>query len=205
MKMNHEKEDLRVKRTKKSIYEAFIALVNDKGFDAITIQEIADYAMINRTTFYAHFQDKHDLADQILLRTFERLGESKNYELMNENGQIQLTDIHDTITNMLLNIKKEAHFYSLVLDNIDLAVLKRYFTQFIRNQYKDIVKRLKIMEQDMEIPLEVVGEYSASIFLSLIRWWLDHDMEYPEDKLAHLLIKLIGNANLTILGIEILQ
>ena len=56
-----KKIDLRVKRTNKMIMEAFIHLVEAKGYDNITIQEIADEAMINRATFYSHFKDKQDL------------------------------------------------------------------------------------------------------------------------------------------------
>lgn len=56
-----KKIDLRVKRTNKMIMEAFIHLVEQKGYDNITVQEIADEAMINRATFYAHFKDKQDL------------------------------------------------------------------------------------------------------------------------------------------------
>ena len=61
-----KKIDLRVKRTNKMIMEAFIHLVEAKGYDNITIQEIADEAMINRATFYSHFKDKQSM----LLRLF---------------------------------------------------------------------------------------------------------------------------------------
>src|ERR1700690_4310369 len=57
-------EDLRVRRTHKMIREAFFALVQEKGFDAVTIQAIVDRAMVNRATFYRHYQDKYDLANR---------------------------------------------------------------------------------------------------------------------------------------------
>lgn len=58
-----KKVDLRVKRTHKMIIEAFIRLVEERGYDDLTVQEIADEAMINRATFYAHFKNKQDLYD----------------------------------------------------------------------------------------------------------------------------------------------
>lgn len=58
-------EDMRVRRTKQNIIKAFIALTKKKSIDAITIQEIANKAMVNRATFYAHYHDKQDLYDQI--------------------------------------------------------------------------------------------------------------------------------------------
>lgn len=51
-------EDMRVRRTKQKIIKAFIALTKEKSIDAITIQEIANKAMLNRATFYAHYHDK---------------------------------------------------------------------------------------------------------------------------------------------------
>ncbi|WP_020429115.1 TetR/AcrR family transcriptional regulator, partial [Paenibacillus riograndensis] len=70
-----KKTDLRILRTKQSIRTAFIALIQEKGYEAITIQDIADRAMINRNTFYLHYENKPDL-----LNTYmdELLGELKN-------------------------------------------------------------------------------------------------------------------------------
>ena len=56
---------MRVRRTKQNIIKAFIALTKEKSIDAITIQEIANKAMVNRATFYAYYHDKQDLYDQI--------------------------------------------------------------------------------------------------------------------------------------------
>lgn len=56
---------MRVKRTKQNIIHAFIELTKEKNIIAITVQEIAQKAMINRATFYAHYRDKQDLYQQI--------------------------------------------------------------------------------------------------------------------------------------------
>ncbi len=53
--------DLRVVRTKTAIRNAFVELIEEKGFDAITVKDITTKANINRGTFYAHYQDKFDL------------------------------------------------------------------------------------------------------------------------------------------------
>lgn len=49
-------EDPRVLRTRQLIRTAFRDLLQKKGFDAITIKDIAQEATINRATFYAHFR-----------------------------------------------------------------------------------------------------------------------------------------------------
>lgn len=46
------KRDRRVNKTKKAIYQAFLQLLNDKGYDATTVQDIIDLADVGRSTFY---------------------------------------------------------------------------------------------------------------------------------------------------------
>ena len=59
-------DDLRVIKTRKAIRAAFVSLLLEKGFAAITIQDIADRALVNRKTFYRHYADKYELAAQIV-------------------------------------------------------------------------------------------------------------------------------------------
>src|SRR5438477_4624508 len=53
--------DPRVKRTRKLLQEALLALLAEKNFDAVTVQDIAERSTINRATFYGHFVDKYEL------------------------------------------------------------------------------------------------------------------------------------------------
>jgi AcrR family transcriptional regulator len=70
-------EDLRVRRTRMLIQKAFVELLEEKGFQSITIQDIADRAMVNRATFYAHFADKCALFEYSMREMFRQTLESK--------------------------------------------------------------------------------------------------------------------------------
>ena len=67
-----QRVDRRVKRTRRIVEEAFQDLLREKKFRDITVQDIADRADVNRATFYAHFQDKYDLLDQLLRERFRK-------------------------------------------------------------------------------------------------------------------------------------
>ena len=67
-----EKTDPRVKRTRDLIQRAFMELLQERGFEAIRVQDIAERATINRATFYAHFVDKFALFDALLDTMFQR-------------------------------------------------------------------------------------------------------------------------------------
>lgn len=56
--------DLRVRRTRQLIHQAFMELMAEKNFQAITVQDITSRAMVNRSTFYDHYVDKYALLEQ---------------------------------------------------------------------------------------------------------------------------------------------
>src|SRR5580698_8675572 len=58
--------DPRVTRTKNLIRDALKALLLEKNFESISVQDIAERATVNRATFYAHFQDKFALLDVVI-------------------------------------------------------------------------------------------------------------------------------------------
>ena len=54
-------EDRRIMRSKRALRQALIALLEERGFDSITVNDLCDRADLNRGTFYNHFRDKENL------------------------------------------------------------------------------------------------------------------------------------------------
>lgn len=67
-----EKLDPRVKRTRQLLDQAFLEVVTEKGFQAVTVQDITEKAGVNRATFYAHFPDKYALLDYSVRQGFRQ-------------------------------------------------------------------------------------------------------------------------------------
>ena len=83
-----EKLDPRVIRTRQMLDQAFLDLLAEKGFDAISVQDVTARAGVNRATFYAHFQDKFALLDYSIRESFReeiktRLLESCHFSMDN--------------------------------------------------------------------------------------------------------------------------
>jgi AcrR family transcriptional regulator len=68
-----ETADPRVRRSRHMLFEALIKLLNQKEFNDISIQEIADEAKLNRATFYLHFPDKNALLQAMTAERFREL------------------------------------------------------------------------------------------------------------------------------------
>ncbi len=63
--------DPRIKRTRELLVKALMELMQEKSFQAITVQDIAERATINRVTFYAHFEDKSALLEYMMAVAFQ--------------------------------------------------------------------------------------------------------------------------------------
>lgn len=76
--------DLRIQRTQKSIKQAFFELIEEEGFDHISVKDITARAMISRNTFYLHYSDKFDLlnkiCDEIVFKLFLGVGKQLRRE-----------------------------------------------------------------------------------------------------------------------------
>src|SRR5207237_7693949 len=69
-----DKVDRRIRRTRDRLGDALIELVKEKGFEAVTVQEVLDHAQVGRSTFYAHYRDKDDLFFSDLEEFLEAMG-----------------------------------------------------------------------------------------------------------------------------------
>src|SRR5438067_959504 len=69
-----EKVDRRIRRTRDRLGDALLELVKEKGFDAVTVQDVLDRAQVGRSTFYEHYRDKDDLFFSDLEQFLESMG-----------------------------------------------------------------------------------------------------------------------------------
>lgn len=98
--------DIRKVRTRKSIIDSFIELLQKKRFESIKISDITNKAMINRATFYYHFADKYELfevvtRESLLKNVRSELAENKNFcENTLKNVFLSLTQFHNELSDM---------------------------------------------------------------------------------------------------------
>jgi AcrR family transcriptional regulator len=71
--MSQSGKNVRLRRTQTLLREALIALIEERGFDALTIGELTERAMVSRAAFYRNYQDKYDLVDQIFAEAMHAL------------------------------------------------------------------------------------------------------------------------------------
>ncbi|KPG71166.1 TetR/AcrR family transcriptional regulator [Enterococcus sp. RIT-PI-f] len=198
-----KKTDLRVQRTNKLIVDAFIHLVEKKGYEQVTVQDIADEAMINRATFYAHYKDKQDLYERIFDLALDSFSEILSSEDIVQGNRIRLKNVETTMTAIFQHIHDNRQFYLTIMDGSAIEVIRQKLGILLPMRYAEIFSSLRITESDIDVPLDFVIEYITSIFVGTLHWWLTAETTMPPNQLAKLVIKLVANGHLTVLGIEI--
>jgi AcrR family transcriptional regulator len=183
------KLDPRVRRTRLHLREALIGLIAEKGFDATTVQDITDRAMLNRATFYLHYADKHDLLQRTLQAALDDLAD----ETIFSAGAGEDPDEHPAlgpITRMLEHVAARAEFYRVLLGEGGVLLC----TSQLRDQLVNLARKWMVaLDADAEgslVPMEIVVNFLGSAYLGTITWWLENDMPYEPDYLARQLMQL---------------
>ena len=114
MSKKQKKLDPRVVRTRQLLRDALVSLIEEKGFDALTVQDIADRAALNRATFYLHYQDKQDLLVKSLRDAIDELmadiGASTD-----EHGQLVFDESPRPIKAVFEHVAQHARFYRVMM------------------------------------------------------------------------------------------
>ena len=130
-------EDLRVYKTNQSIKWAFIDLVEEKGFDHVSVKDICAKALINRNTFYLHYYDKVDLLNKIVSEVFIEQEKSIN-SLKKESTINDRESIKKGFIATLNSFYKEIEFYRVILLDSNMSGHIDKYASHLRNQLSRI-------------------------------------------------------------------
>jgi len=181
-----EKVDRRVRRTKKSLEDALIALTLEKEYDEITIQEITERADVGYRTFFRHYSDKDELLKDVLDTTMMELR-----ELMTPPSPEILVD-----PNFKAAVFKEGVIlFRHVQEHCDLyRVLLRSERTFIESVMAFAIQGMEANLGSLvapDISIEIMANHMAWATLALVRWWLDSDMLYSPEVMGEYSFRLV--------------
>src|SRR5215208_5419659 len=131
-------EDLRVRRTRKLLKQALIELTIEKGFAAVTVQDIADRAMVNRATFYRHYLDKYDLLDQYMREVYDMTASQAEIPIASP----QYADFAKPpagLINLLEHIQQHADFYRVMLGKQGDPAFVQNIQQYIEKRFRSLL------------------------------------------------------------------
>jgi AcrR family transcriptional regulator len=174
--------DRRTQRTRQALSHALIALIQDKRYDAITVQDICDRANVGRSTFYAHYQDKDDL----LASNFQQVMESLGQPLAYRDGQLTFH-----IAPLFEHVEGHHHLYKALLWGGGMEVLMRAGQKQWSQQIEQYVEALLKDGRQPAVPIQVVAVYLAGSLQTLLLWWLEHKMPHTPERMDEMFQQLV--------------
>lgn len=161
--MGKQLEDRRVGRTKRRLKEALLALIQERGYEAITIEELSARADVGRSTFYSHFTSKDDL----LFAGFDVWLRSLTVP---PAGAGAARRFHFSLP-LLRHIREQRRFFQ--------ATIARGGNAAVRRRTTELFAELARIELDRMRPTDDRGRREgeahavAGAFLALAAWWLN--------------------------------
>jgi len=172
-----EIQDRRVKRTQHLLARALIALTLEKGYEAVTIRDITERADIGYATFFRHYHDKDELLKDVLDVVLT--------ELIDLLGSTQPAADPTTIGVLLFRYVQEQS------EVIRVLLMRHTLLQRIIEIATQNVVSEHTFLPDSVVPLEIAAYHIVASSISLIQWWLDHQMPYPPERMGVIYHELI--------------
>jgi AcrR family transcriptional regulator len=181
---SNKKTDARVRRTRDALGDALIALMQEKPFDTITVQDVLDRAHVSRSTFYSHYSDKDDLLMSDAEEFFEALSTALSAR---EDKSDRVFPVKEFFTHLA----EVQPFYKALVksgkfqENMELA--RGHFA-------RGIERRLAELPRGRSIPgseLPAIAFTHAGALLSLLTWWLDRGMREPPSQMDDLFHRMV--------------
>lgn len=174
--MAHIGHDRRSQRTQQALMEALLGLLVEKHYDEISIHEIADRANVGRSTFYAHFPTK----DELLKSGFERALDLL-VQRVGVDGSDQVLRL-DT-TDFFRHARGHHAIFRTLVWGSGLQLLTGDGHETLSAKLQERLAQILAGKPEPSIPLPVVACSLAGTLLILLKWWLDHKMPYPPERM----------------------
>lgn len=187
-------EDRRIVRSKAAFREAFIELVEDKGLDGFSVNDLCQRAGLNRGTFYNHFHDKDGL-----LRTYEDevLG---GLELLREQlKQLSLLKVGvyakskkplPELVDVFDYLRSQGDFLHAVMGPGGDAGFKDELSQVVCHDFIVSVLHERYRENPTPFVEYYIAFYSAA-YMGIISRWIDTGMKESSEEMAQIALRLL--------------
>ncbi len=162
--------DRRVRRTRELLRTALLSLIQEKGYERITVQDILDRADVGRSTFYAHYRDKDDLMQS----GFEDIRTALAAEMQPGASGSKGTFLQPTIT-LFQHVQGHRHLWRSLTrrggSDLIIRVLRGSAADLVRAHF-----RVQFPNAHPDDPrYEMAIQFVVGALMGVLVWWLDAD------------------------------
>ena len=195
--------DRRSMRTKKLIRTALSELIEEKGFNGISVTDLTTRADINRGTFYLHYVDKYDMLEKIENEVIQELIDRIKNVISIDVKNIDSTDQHmPFMIKVFEYVKENSQFMKAILGPKGDPLFHVKLKQLIQiNLFeKNLIKTFR--QENMMIPETYFISYVLSAHLGIIQQWVKTGTQESPDEMASILSKMFFLGPFKVAGLK---
>jgi AcrR family transcriptional regulator len=181
-----KKTDARVRRTRDALGDALIALMQEKPFNTITVQDVLDRAHVSRSTFYTHYSDKDDL----LMSDAEEFFEGLSMALSTRGEK---SDRVFPVREFFAHLSDVQPFFKALVKSgrlqMNLELARGHFARGIEHRLSELPRSKAVSAKERP----AIAFAHAGALLSLLSWWLDRGMRESPAKMDELFHRMVWN------------
>jgi AcrR family transcriptional regulator len=177
--------DRRVRRTRTALQDALVALMTDKDYEAITVQDIIDRADVGRSTFYTHYVGK----DELLQDSFARLGSI--LEQPATTGPAARPQPLTFSLPLFRHVHDQQQLARAVFSRPGRPPIRQQLDELLTGTVRAELAALLGADPVSRIPLEALVRYVVGACLSLLEWWLTTGTALPPEDMDRIFQTLV--------------
>jgi AcrR family transcriptional regulator len=175
--------DRRKQRTRQQLMDAAASLILEKGFNAVSIQDITDRADVGRGTFYLHFRDKEEVAAKLLQESFAAVeAQAPDLSALSIEQRDYLLFI-----GYFTHIANQRPLFDAIGTMTGTAAVASYIGDYMHSR---AAQRLREQNIYPDVPQDIAAHFMTGALMQITSWWLDHTGVYTPQEAAAMFYRL---------------
>ncbi|MCL5999242.1 MAG: TetR/AcrR family transcriptional regulator [Chloroflexi bacterium] len=176
--MNTQRKDRRRERTRQMLQDAFDALIEERGYESVTVEDITDRANVGRTTFYLHYQSKDDLLMSSIKRHVAdfSFGMHSAADWLGDQPTPQMVDFYRQSKQRHETRRRSGPPAQ------DTYIMRMIFRLIVQEMEENL--RSSFPESGFAIPLPILAYAMAGVHMWFADWWTEKRPAYTVEEIA---------------------
>jgi AcrR family transcriptional regulator len=165
-----------------------LQLVLEKGYEAISIQDITDRADLGRGTFYIHFKDREEVVWTAFRDLFQELEQAAHKQLDRRMPQVE----YYGLLNIFCHAEKNRDLYRVMFGGRGSAMLAARVQDLMAEAFLHDIRNAPARPNiNFDLPEEIRAQLLTGVISRLLFWWLETPNSYSAEQMAAMTYKAL--------------
>lgn len=196
-----KKNDLRIDRTQKMIKDSFVQLIAEMGYENISITDISKRAMINRKTFYAHYESKQRLYQELIIQLIGSLDMNLKSDTKRSVKNIDFEALNQEVRRLLTSLVRRRDVVCILFNDPTSDYFEKQLEYILTRNFFSFFSHSANASMPLNVPSSVIMESIMTYLMVWIRWAVTQEALDMEE-ISALISRLVAGTMFELMHVE---